>query len=130
VVSRVEPSKIQNGEGSAERAGEGGQSDHSDYCGLSHLSRQDGNVSFETILPEVVIEGESVVDSMMVDQSKAGAVNEAKVFVIVSNENRLGRLFNAFVNTENLNPGLVERSDEFNSGPVTDFEADQCVRLG
>ena len=66
----------------------------------------------------------------MVDQSKAGAVNEAKIFVMVSNENRLGRLFNRFANTKNLDAGLVESLHEFNGRLVTDFEANQCVGLG
>ena len=66
------------------------------------------------VLTEVAVEGESVIESMMVDQSKAGAVNEAKIFVFVSNENRLGRLFNRFANTKNLDAGLVERLHEFN----------------
>ena len=94
------------------------------------LSRQDDNVSFETILPKVAIEGKSMVESMMVDQSKAGAVNKAKVFVIISNENRLGRLFNRVANTKHFDAGLVERPDECNGALVTDFEADQCVGLG
>ena len=76
--------------------------------GLDAFSRKNDDGSFETKLAKVAIEGESMVESMMVDQRKAGAVNEAKVFVIVSNENRLGRLFNRFANTKNLDAGLVE----------------------
>ena len=57
---------------------------------------------------------ESIAESMMVDQSNTGAVNEAKIFVMVSNENRLGRLFNRFANTKNLDTGLVESLHEFN----------------
>ena len=78
----------------------------------------------------MAIEGEDMVESMMVDQSKARAVNEAKIFVLVSNENRLGRLFNRFANTKNFDAGLVERLHEFNGRLVTDFEANQCVGLG
>jgi len=78
----------------------------------------------------VSVERESMVESMMVDQSKAGAVNEAKIFVMVSNENRLGRLFNRFANTKNLDAGLVERLHEFNGRLVTDFKANQCLGLG
>jgi len=78
----------------------------------------------------VAIEGESMVESMMVDQSKAGAVNEAKIFVVVPDENRLGRLFNRFANTKNLDAGLVERFHEIKGRLVTDFEANQCVGLG
>jgi hypothetical protein len=98
--------------------------------GLEVFSRQHDDSPFETKLVKVAIEGESMVQSMMVDQSKAGAVNEAKIFVFVSNENRLGRLFNRFANTKNLDAGLVERLHEFNGRLVTDFEANQCVGLG
>ena len=97
---------------------------------LEAFCRQYNDSPFETELAKVAIEGESMVESMMVDQSKAGAVNEAKIFVIVSHENRLGRLFNRFVNTKNLDAGLVERLHEFNGRLVTDFEANQCVGLG
>ncbi len=71
-----------------------------------------------------------MVESMMVDQSKAGAIDKAKVFVIVPLENRLGRVFNRFANTEYFDAGLVERLHEFNGRLVTDFEANQCVGLG
>ncbi len=98
--------------------------------GLEAFSRQHDDSPFETELAKVAIEGESMVESMMVDQSKAGAVNEAKIFVMVSNENRLGRLFNRFANTKNLDAALVERLHEFNGRLVTDFEANQCVGLG
>ena len=97
---------------------------------LSGFKRQNDYGSFEAVLVKVAIEGESMVESMMVDQSKAGAVNEAKIFVFVSNENRLGRLFNRFANTKNLDAGLVERLHEFNGRLVTEFEANQCVGLG
>ena len=70
-----------------------------------------------------------MVESMMVDQSKAGAINEAKIFVIVSHENRLGRLFDRFANTKNLDAGLIETLHKFNGRLVTDFEANQCVGL-
>ena len=58
----------------------------------------------------MAVEGESVIESMMVDQSKAGAIDKAKVFVIISYKNRLGRLFDHFANTKNLDAGLIETS--------------------
>ena len=67
---------------------------------------------------------------MMVDQSKAGAIDKAKVFVIISYKNRLGRLFDRFVNTKNLDAGLIETLHELNGRLVTDFEANQCAGLG
>jgi hypothetical protein len=81
-------------------------------------------------LTEVAVEGESVIEMMMVDQSKAGAVNEAKIFVIVSHKNRLGRLFDRVANTKSLDAGLIESRHEFNGRLVADFEANQCVGLG
>jgi hypothetical protein len=81
-------------------------------------------------LTEVAVEGESVIESMMVDQSKAGAIDKAKVFVIISYKNRLGRLFDRFANTKNLDAGLVESLHEFYGRLVTDFEANQCAGLG
>ena len=78
----------------------------------------------------MAIEGESMVEFMMVDQSKAGTVNKAEIFVFVPNENRLGRLFNRFANTKNLDAGLVERLHEFDGRLVTDFETNQCVGFG
>jgi hypothetical protein len=98
--------------------------------GLDGLKRQNNDVPLETILAEVAIEGQDMVDSMMVDQRKAGAIDKAEVFVMVSDENRLGRLFNRFANTKNLDAGLVERLHEFNGRLMTDFEANQCVGLG
>ena len=64
--------------------------------GLGGYSRQDDNVPFKAILTEVGVEGEGMVESVMVDQGKAGAIDKAKVFVIVSHENRLGCLLNRF----------------------------------
>jgi hypothetical protein len=74
--------------------------------GLDGLKRQNNDVPLETILAEVAIEGQDMVDSMMVDQRKAGAIDKAEVFVMVSDENRLGRLFNRFANTKNLDAGF------------------------
>ena len=98
--------------------------------GLEAFCRQYNDSPFETELAKVAIEGESMVESMMVDQSKAGAIDKAKVFVIISYKNRLGRVFDHFANTKNLNAGLVESLHEFNGRLVTDFEANQCAGLG
>ena len=92
------------------------------------MERQNNDVSLETILAEVAIEGQDMVDSMMVDQRKAGAIDEAEVFVIISNENQLRRLFNRLANAKNFDAG--ERLHEFDGGSMTDFEADQAIGLG
>jgi hypothetical protein len=42
------------------------------------------------ILAEVAVEGERMIEFVMVDQSKAGAIDKAKVFVVVSHENLFG----------------------------------------
>ena len=97
---------------------------------LKKFFGQNEDSPFETVLTEVAVEGESVIESMMVDQSEAGAIDKAKVFVIISYKNRLGRLFDRFVNTKNLDAGLIETLHELNGRLVTDFEANQCVGLG
>jgi hypothetical protein len=85
-------------------------------------------VPLEAVLVEVTIEGQDMVDSMMVDQRKAGAIDKAEVFVIISNENQLRRLFNRLANAKNFDAG--ERLHEFDGGSMTDFEADQAIGLG
>jgi len=97
---------------------------------LKKFFGQNEDSPFETVLTEVPVEGESVIESMMVDQSEAGAIDKAKVFVIISYKNRLGRLFDRFVDTKNLDAGLIETLHELNGRLVTDFEANQCVGLG
>ena len=42
---------------------------------------------------------------MMVDQSKTSAIDEAEVFVIISDENQLRRLFNRLANAKNFDAG-------------------------
>ena len=96
---------------------------------LKKFPRQNEGSPFETVLT-VAVEGESVIESMMVDQSKAGAIDKAKVFVIISYKNRLGRLFDRFANTKNLDAGLIATLHKFNSRLVTDFEANQFAGLG
>lgn len=97
---------------------------------LEKFPGQNEDSPFEAVLTEVAVEGESVIESMMVDQSKAGAIDKAKVFVIISYKNRLGHLFDHFANTKNLDAGLVESLHEFNGRLVTDFEPNQCAGLG
>jgi len=92
---------------------------------LSRLCGKDGDSSFEAILSEVGIEGKSVIEWMVVNQGKARAVNKTKVFIIVSHENRLGRLFNRFANTKHFDPGLIKTLHEFDGGLVTDFGANE-----
>ena len=57
---------------------------------LIGFARQNDDSSFKAILAEVGVKGESVIEPVMIDQSEAGAIDETKVFVIVSDENRLG----------------------------------------
>jgi hypothetical protein len=79
-------------------------------------------VPLEAVLVEVTIKGESMIEPMIVDQSETSAIDEAEVFVIISNENQLRRLFNRLANAKNFDAG--ERLHEF-GGSMTDFEADQ-----
>jgi hypothetical protein len=55
-------------------------------------------------LAEVAIKGESMIESVMINQRKAGAIDEAKVFVIISSENRLCCLFNRSLTRRILMP--------------------------
>jgi hypothetical protein len=69
---------------------------------------------------EVVVKGESMIESMIVDQSETSAIDEAEVFVIISNENHLRRFFNRLVNAKNFDAG--ERLHEFDGGSMMGFE--------
>lgn len=82
----------------------------------------------EAVFAEVAIKGESMIELMIVDQSETSAIDEAEVFVIISNENKLRGLFNRFANAKNSDAG--ERLHEFDGGSMTNFEADQAIGLG
>jgi hypothetical protein len=73
-------------------------------------------------LAEVAIKGESMIESMIVDQSETSAIDEAEVFIIISNENHLRGFFNRLVNSKNFNAG--ERFHEFDGGSMADLETD------
>ena len=96
---------------------------------LCGLKRQNDYGFFERVLAEVAIKGESMIESVMINQCKAGAIDEAKVFVIISSENRLCCLFNRFANTENFDAGLGERLHEIDRRGMTHFEANQRICL-
>lgn len=98
--------------------------------GLRRPSRRDNQSPFEAILTEVGIKGKSLVEFVMVNQGKTGAINKAKVFVIVSNENRLGRPFNRFANMKCFDPALVKTPHEIDGRLVTDFGANQSIGFG
>jgi hypothetical protein len=78
-------------------------------------------------LAEVGVKGESVIEPVMIDQSEAGAIDETKVFVIVSDENRLGCLFILFGGSKRLGPGPIETFHKLNGGRVANLKADQSV---
>lgn len=96
----------------------------------SGLSSENDDSPFEPILAEVGVESESVVESVMVNQGKASAIDEAKVFVVVSHENRLGCLFDCVGNAKDFHAGLIKTRHEPDSRLVTDSEANQSIRLG
>ena len=87
-------------------------------------------MSFEAILSEVAVECESVVESVIIDQREAGAIDKTEVFVIVAYENRLRRVFDGFAHTEDFEPRLIESFHELNRRIVADFEANQRVGFG
>ena len=88
---------------------------------------QNGHMSFEAILSEMTVKCESVVEPVMIDQREAGAIDKAKLFVVVACENRLCRVFDGLGHTEDPNPCLIETFHEFNRCIVADFEADQRI---
>jgi len=87
-------------------------------------------MSFEAILSEVAVKCESVAEPVMIDQREAGAIDKAKLFVVVSCKNRLRGVFDGLVHTEDFDPRLNETFHEFNRRIVADFEADQRIGFG
>jgi len=81
-------------------------------------------------LAKVGVESKGMIKPVMINQSETDAIDEAKVFVIVSYENHLRRLFNRFANTKNFDAGLAEGIHEFDRRSMTDFEANQGTGLG
>ena len=81
----------------------------------------------EAILAEMGVKDKSMVESVMVDQSKTGTINEAEVFVIVSHKNRLGGLFHRFTDTKYSDPGLIKTLHEIDSRAVTDFGTNESI---
>ena len=100
------------------------QSELNRFCGQYY------DVPFESILSEVAIEGECMIKSVMLNQSKAGAIDKAEVFVIVPHKNRLGGLFNGFADTKYFDAGLIEVPHEFDGCWMTDLRANQGVGPG
>ena len=94
---------------------------------LSGFARQNDDRPFETILAKVAVKSESVIEPVMIDQSEAGAIDETKVFVIVSVENRLGCLFILFSDSKRLDLRPIETFHKLNGGTVADLKSDQCV---
>src|SRR5262245_33789289 len=93
------------------------------------LSRQYSHVPFEPVLAKVGVECESMVESMVVDQGETRAIDKAKVFVIVTHEDRLRGLLNRIGYAKYFDSRPVERVHEFDGGFVADFEANQRVRF-
>jgi len=91
---------------------------------------QNDDMSFETILPEVAVKGESVVEPVLIDQREAGAVDEAELFIVVADENRLGELFYGLGHAEYPNRRLIETSQKFDRGIMVNFETDESVGFG
>jgi len=91
---------------------------------------QYGHMSLEAILLEVAVKRESMIKPVMIDQREAGAIDIAKLFVVVACENRLCRVFDGLGHTKDLNSCLIETFHEFNRGIVADFEADQRIGFG
>ena len=91
---------------------------------------QNDHMSFEAILSEVAVKGESMIKPVMIDQREAGAIDKAEFFVVVACENRLSGVFDGLGHTKDFNPRLIETFHEFDRRMVADFEADQRVGFG
>jgi hypothetical protein len=98
--------------------------------GLGRLSWQNYHIPFEAILTEMGIKGESMVDSVVVNQNETGAIDEAKVFITVPNENRLGRLLICFADTSYSDVTLVESLHKLDGRSVADLGANESVGFG
>jgi hypothetical protein len=98
--------------------------------GLGGLSWQNYHVPFEAILMKMGIKGESMVESVMVNQNETGAIHEAKIFVIVPDENRFGRLLNCFAHTNYFDATLVESLHKLDGRSVADLGANESVGFG
>ena len=94
------------------------------------LGRQNDDVPFEAILAEVAVESEYMVEFVVVDQSKAGAIDEAEIFVVVLHENRPRRLFDRVTDTKDFDTGPIKTRHEPDGRLVTDSEANQGKCLG
>ena len=88
---------------------------------------QNGHMSFETILSEVAVKSESMIKPVIIDRREAGAIDKAKLFVVVACENRFCRVFDGLGHTKVFDPRLIETFHEFNRRIVADFEADQRI---
>jgi hypothetical protein len=93
------------------------------------LSRQYSHIPFEPVLVKMDVECESMIEPMVVDQRETRAIDKAKVFVIVTHENRLRGLLNRIGYAKYFDSRPVERVHEFDSRFVADFEANQRVRF-
>ena len=80
-------------------------------------------------MAKVTVESESMIKSVMIDQSKTGAIDKAKVFVVVSHKYCLGGFLNCFIDMENFDAAFVESFHELDGGSVTDSEANDRDRF-
>jgi hypothetical protein len=69
------------------------------------------------------IEGESMIDSVIVDQSESGAIDKTKVFVVVPRKDRFGGFLDRFSDAENSKTAFVESSHELDRSSMTHPEA-------
>lgn len=88
---------------------------------------QNGHMSFETILSEVAVKSESMIKPVMIDRREAGAIDKAKLFVVVACENRLCHVLDGLGHTEDFDARLIEPFHEFDRRIVADFESDQRI---
>jgi hypothetical protein len=69
------------------------------------------------------IESESMIESVMVDQSETGAIDITKVFIIVPCEDCFGGFLNRFSDAEKSEAAFVETIHELDCISITYPEA-------
>ena len=71
-----------------------------------------------------------MIEPVMIDRREAGAIDIAKLVVVVACEYRFCGVFDGVTHTEDFDSRLIETFHEFDRRMVADFEADQRISFG
>lgn len=75
----------------------------------------------------MTIKREGVLEPVMIDQGKAGAIDETEIFVVVAYEDGLCRLLDPFCDTKCFDACLIEALHKLNCGTVAGLKTDERV---